>query len=172
MCIHSLYICAPTINPLLSCKTGVNSSIVYLLALDVDSPHLWAHSLKTWSGICQGGNDVGIIWEMMGVILAICMRMKNGDYVVVWVLIGGQWVGWNMRTRVVMGMGLVRKMGAMREPCTGGAHDVERKTSLLVLKKRWCTLEAMNDECRNGYEKWVWGNEMNGYEDWRMEAWI
>ena len=35
-----------------------------------------------------------------------------------------------------MGMGLVRRMGVMREPCTGGAHDVERKTGLLVLKKR------------------------------------
>ena len=61
----------------------MGSSIVYLLALDVDSPHGWAHSLKTWSGISHGGNGVGIIWEMMGVILVICMRMKNGDHVVV-----------------------------------------------------------------------------------------
>ncbi|RVW59804.1 RNA-directed DNA polymerase-like [Vitis vinifera] len=32
--------------------------------------------------------------------------------------------------------------------------------------------DGCNEGTLNGYEKWVWGNEMNGYEDWRMEAWI
>ena len=60
MCMHALYICGSTINILLDCKTGVNSSTVYHFALDIESPHRWAHSLKTRS------NHTNVLWKKQG----------------------------------------------------------------------------------------------------------